>query len=214
MDQTTGILGIIGDTSVQEVEIYGDLVPQTAVWDLGKPTRQWKDLYITGAAYIDAFAEDVLPYVNGSLDLGASATAWQDVHIKGGLNMYSSSTTTQRVLHVTSANTANLYCDKHFIPVGGGASCTLTVGSDGEYWENMYSDNYTTKSPKFLSNIGLEIIKGIKVNSKTGKIDSRKNKLPKELLGPEESGLELGSGLMVCFDAIKQIEDRLKKLET
>ena len=78
----------------------------------------------------------------------------------------------------------------------------------------MYSDNYTTKSPKFLVNVGLEIIKGIKVNIKTGKIDSRKNKLPKELLGPEESGFELGSGLMACFDAIKQLEKRLKKLES
>jgi len=60
----------------------------------------------------------------------------RDLHLQGGLFFYASATTTQRVLHVASTNTSNLYCDKHFVPVGGGSTCTLTVGSDGDYWHN------------------------------------------------------------------------------
>ena len=195
----------------------------------GTSTSNWRRLYISdSSSYGIYFGATKMLYMNGGdltfgadLDpgtlntytLGSSGQAWKDLHLQGGLFFYASATTTQRALHISSTNTANLYCDKHFIPVGGGAACTLTVGSDGEYWENVYSDNFTTKSPKFLSNVGLEIIKKIKVNFKTGKIDSRKDKLPKELLGPEKSGLELGNGLMACFDAIKQLEERLLKVE-
>ena len=195
----------------------------------GTSTSNWRRLYISdSSSYGIYFGATKMLYMNGGdltfgadLDpgtlntytLGSSGQAWKDLHLQGGLFFYASATTTQRALHISSANTANLYCDKHFVPVGGGSTCTLTVGSDGDYWHNMYSDDYTTKSPKFLSNVGLEIIKKIKVNSKTGKIDSRKDKLPKELLGPDGSGFGLGNGLMACFDAIKQLEERLLKVE-
>jgi hypothetical protein len=156
---------------------------------------------------------DIDPSVRNSNDLGSSGEAWKDLHLQGGLHMYNSSSTTQRVLHISSSNTANLYCDKHFVPVGGGASCTLSVGTDGEYWGNMYSNAYTEHSPKFLTGVGLNIINNIKENPKTKKIDSRKGKLPEELHGPDGKGFELGNALMVCFDAIKEIDKRIKILE-
>ena len=76
-------------------------------YDLGSSTKQWKDLYVDGTAYIDAIdlngtniattltakattaavAGDLLPSQDGKWDLGSGTYEWQDLHIDGTANI-------------------------------------------------------------------------------------------------------------------------------
>jgi len=73
------------EVELSNTTIYsGEMVPTLDnIYDIGSTSLQWKDFYLTGIAYIDAFGESLLPSSDGTLNLGSASLEWQDIYIDG-----------------------------------------------------------------------------------------------------------------------------------
>ena len=56
-------------------------------YDLGSnttsPYYEWRNLWIDGTAYIDAFGQNLVPYSDSAIDIGTSTLEWRDLHLDG-----------------------------------------------------------------------------------------------------------------------------------
>tara|TARA_R110002012_G_scaffold57797_1_gene149204 strand:- start:529 stop:3231 length:2703 start_codon:yes stop_codon:yes gene_type:complete len=91
------------------IDISGSITPRKSttgksIHDLGSSAKQWRDLYINGAAYIDQLSGsgtagdsaitasvNIVPGVDDTYDLGSSAKQWKDLYIDGTANIDSAS---------------------------------------------------------------------------------------------------------------------------
>ena len=91
------------------VDISGSITPRKSatgksIHDLGSSAKQWRDLYINGAAYIDQLSGsgtagdsaitasvNIVPGVDDTYDLGSPAKQWKDLYIDGTANIDSAS---------------------------------------------------------------------------------------------------------------------------
>ena len=121
--------------------ISSSLIPgNDDIQDLGSSTKEWKDLYIDGVAYIDSASitntditkvnSDLTPTVTNLKDLGTSALQWKDLYVDGKayIDEISGSGTTG-----DSALTASV----HIVP---GVDDTYSLGSTGLEWKDLFID--------------------------------------------------------------------------
>jgi len=106
----TGALPVILNDQVGisgSVQVSGSITPgpfMSNKFDLGSSTKQWKDLYVDGTAYVDALGPDltigngvsvpsisssiqisgsIIPHGDDTYDLGSSAKQWKDLYVDG-----------------------------------------------------------------------------------------------------------------------------------
>jgi len=110
----TGALPVILNDQVGisgSVQVSGSITPgpfMSNKFDLGSSTKQWKDLYVDGTAYVDALGPDltigngvsvpsisssiqisgsIIPHGDDTYDLGSSTKQWKDLYIDGTANI-------------------------------------------------------------------------------------------------------------------------------
>ena len=102
--------------------------------DLGSSTKEWKDLYIDGIAYIDSasitntdiatVSSDLLPTVDNTKDLGSVAKSWKDLHVQGTATIGTLSLSNVSSDHITASGVISGSSTSSLI-IGG----TATIGS-------------------------------------------------------------------------------------
>lgn len=66
------------------VYMSGNFLPNVdGTRNLGSDTKQWKDLFVTGTAWIDEMGRDVKPVWDNELSLGTSTFQWKDLWVTG-----------------------------------------------------------------------------------------------------------------------------------
>ena len=151
---TSGIAATITTASFNYIS--SSLIPgNDNIQDLGSSTKEWKDLYIDGVAYIDSASivntditkvnSDLTPTVTNLKDLGTSALQWKDLYIDGKayIDQLSGSGTTG-----DSALTASV----HIVP---GVDDTYSLGSTGLEWKDLFIDGTANMDNAIIGTLNL-----------------------------------------------------------
>jgi hypothetical protein len=142
------------------------LIPDTdGTYDLGSSSKEWKDLYIDGVAYIDGFAQDALPNADGTLDLGSASLEWENLYVDGEAFIDSQdklaikdSTSTVRTIVELSSDNAYFYA-----PDIAGAAARIT---------SLHSGSAVLLDPGGLSGVIVNVTTGGGITSNgTGDFD-------------------------------------------
>jgi hypothetical protein len=113
--------------------ISSSLIPgNDNIQDLGSSTKEWKDLYIDGVAYIDSasitnidvttISSNLIPTDNNLKNLGSAAKSWKDLHLDG---------------LATIATASVAYFSSSLIP---GNDNVMDLGSSTKEWKDLYID--------------------------------------------------------------------------
>jgi hypothetical protein len=90
-----------GDTVAITAEITSSLIPDLDnTFNLGSSTKEWKDLYVDGVAYLDQISASALPTSEASANSG-------ELYTLSGSQLFSSSLVTTG--HMNSFVTASLF---------------------------------------------------------------------------------------------------------
>tara|TARA_R110001592_G_scaffold2237_1_gene13636 strand:+ start:2790 stop:4418 length:1629 start_codon:yes stop_codon:yes gene_type:complete len=121
--------------------ISSSLIPgNDNIQDLGSSTKEWKDLYIDGVAYIDSASitntditkvnSDLTPTVTNLKDLGTSALQWKDLYVEGKAYI-------DQLSGSGAAGDSALTASVHIVP---GVDNTYSLGSSGLEWKDLFID--------------------------------------------------------------------------
>ena len=121
--------------------ISSSLIPgNDDVQSLGSSTKEWKDLYIDGVAYIDSASitntditkvnSDLTPTVTNLKDLGTSALQWKDLYVDGKAYI-------DEISGSGTAGDSALTSSVHIVP---GVDDTYSLGSTGLEWKDLFID--------------------------------------------------------------------------
>ncbi len=162
INSPSGIAATITTASIDYLS--SSLIPgNDNAQDLGSSTKEWKDLYIDGVAYIDSASitntditkvnSDLTPTVTNLKDLGTSALQWKDLYVDGKayIDQLSGSGT---------AGDSALTASVHIVP---GVDNTYNLGSSGLEWKDLFIDG--------TANLDTAVIGALSVTSLSSKLE-------------------------------------------
>mgnify|MGYP003642482866 CR=1 FL=1 len=127
----------------------------TNTFDLGSSTKQFKDIYIDGVAYIDNIAETVsittasfarissslLPTIDNTFNLGSTGQEWKDLYVDGTGNIDIVSSSAVEV--IASSTTASLHTSGAYskvilesLPTITNGATTVVMNSSGQLFQS------------------------------------------------------------------------------
>lgn len=191
----------IGNT---EVECGANLVPMSGMGfqDLGSSSKQWYNLYLSSWAKTGT----LYPRTTNAYDVGSNTYQWRHIYLRDSLRFdYESDCYITQITNGGTpfmrlkfeANGGHIRSSRHIIPSEYSPTCTYDLGKATRKWRNGYFCNiyYTGGSlPDTLDDIAL--IKKISPQNYEGKSHS------------------IGDQIALLIGAIKQLSERVEKLET
>ena len=159
---TSGIAASLTTASIDYLS--SSLIPgNDNIFDLGSSTKEWKDLYIDGVAYIDSASitntdiskvnSNLIPVSDDEYSLGSSALQWKDLYVDGVAYI-------DKISGSGTAGDASITASVSIVP---GVDDTYSLGSTGLEWKDLFVDG--------TANLDAAVVGTLTVTSVTSDID-------------------------------------------